>query len=765
MKKHFLILFSLVFISFGFSQNSKSWKGYFSYREIKDLSEAPNKIFAASENALFTKELLSGSIKTINTVDGLSGQTITSIYHSEIFKKTLVGYDNGLIIVINEIDGSMLNVVDIINKALPPNIKKVNHFMEYEGIAYVSCDFGIVQYNLATLQFGDTYFIGDNGGQIIIKQTAVFQNKIYAAGLNNGIRSADIANPNLNDFNQWTTIVGSGWTGIETFSDKMVAVNTNGNLQLFNGTTFTGVTQLQQSAVDLRKNGDVLIVTTPDHVYLFGPTLVQLRNLSSSEIPDLNVKFSCATVINDLIYMGTIEDGVLTMPIVSGTYGDITPDGPVLNNIFAIASSSNKLWAVYGDYEISYNPFTPVLNEYGISKFTTGVGWSYIPPTELFGAKALVRIAINPVNENQVYVSSYQHGLLKIENDIPVILYDENNTGSTGLESISPTESIVRINGSAFDKSGNLWVTNSLVVKGLKVLKPNNSWLEYDLGATISDLGGFDIGRLTIDKNGTKWLVTRKEGLIGFNESYGNLIKNLRDRVDLGNLPSIDARVATVDKRNQLWIGTRKGLRVLSSVDNFTSAQQQLTADPIIIIEEDLAQELLYEQFIVDIVVDGSNNKWIGTADSGVFYVSSNGQQTIYQFNTGNSPLPSNVINDIEINGTTGEVFFATIKGMVSFKGISTEASNNLNNVYIYPNPVRPEFTGTVKVSGLIDNATVKIADIEGNLVYETVSIGGTIEWDTTAFGKYKVASGVYMVFISADDGTQTKVKKVMIVR
>jgi hypothetical protein len=102
---------------------------------------------------------------------------------------------------------------------------------------------------------------------------------------------------------------------------------------------------------------------------------------------------------------------------------------------------------------------------------------------------------------------------------------------------------------------------------------------------------------------------------------------------------------------------------------------------------------------------------------------------------------------------------------MVSFLGTSTQPSDNLADVYVYPNPVRPGFSGTVKISGLTDKAIVKITDIEGNLVYETTTAGGTIEWDTTAFGKYKVASGVYMIFVSSEDGLQTTVKKVMIIR
>ncbi len=141
----------LFFSQIGLSQQNQNWKGYFSYNQIKDLSESANKVYAAAENALFIKNTLSSDLQTINTVDGLSGQTISALYHSDTFNKTIVGYENGLIIVINDADGSMLNVVDIINKNIPANIKRVNHFMEYDGIVYVSCDFGIVQYKLILL--------------------------------------------------------------------------------------------------------------------------------------------------------------------------------------------------------------------------------------------------------------------------------------------------------------------------------------------------------------------------------------------------------------------------------------------------------------------------------------------------------------------------------------------------------------------------------------------------------------------------------------
>jgi len=271
------------------------------------------------------------------------------------------------------------------------------------------------------------------------------------------------------------------------------------------------------------------------------------------------------------------------------------------------------------------------------------------------------------------------------------------------------------------------------------------------------------MGRMTIDKNGTKWICSVSDGVIAFNENT-NVFKKITFGEDLGNLPTSDVRALAVDNRSQLWIGTTKGLRILGSTSSYNETEQMKT-NRIVIEENGIGSELLYEQFITDIVVNGSNQKWIGTVDSGAFLFSSNGQETIYHFTKDNSPLPSNVINDIDINPITGEIFFATDKGMVSFQGNSTKPADSLKDVYVYPNPVRPEFVGTVKIAGLISKANIKITDIEGNLVYETTSEGGTIEWDTTAFGKYKVASGVYMIFIASEDASETAVKKVMIVR
>lgn len=764
MQKRLLYLLFLFVVQITFAQSNLSWQGYFSYTQIKAVSESPKAIYAASENALFSKDNSTNIIKTTTTVDGLAGETITALYYSPAFNKTIVGYQNGLLTVINEADGSMLRVVDIINKNLPSNIKQINNFMEYNGIVYVSTDFGIVQFNLTTSQFGDTYFIGDNGAEIKVSQTAIHSGFIYAS-TSSGIRKGDITNPNLIDYKQWQVTAAGNWAGIASPGIELYAVNATGYVHKYDSgsSTFNGFLQLSEATANFRSTADYLIVTTPNSVLIYNKQMALQRQINKDQILEMNSAFSCATIIGDAIFIGTTENGLITTTLSGASvFDNITPIGPSRNNIFALQATQNQLWTVYGDYDIFYNPYD--LDDFGISKYSAS-GWLNIPFAEVLGAKSMTRIVINPANENDVYASSYFSGLLKIQSDIPTILYNQTNSSleSLTLSPPNPNYIDIRIGGTAFDKSGNLWINNSRVVNGLKMLSSGGQWKSYAMDKIITTPGSNDFSTMVIDKYGTKWMSTNINGVIGFNES-SNTFKKMTFGADQGNLPVKDVRALAVDTKNQLWIGTTKGLRVLYNVSDFTT-ESQLTAESIIIIEDGLAQELLYEQFITDIEVNGANEKWIATADAGVFLVSSNGQETKYHFTTDNSPLPSNMINDISINKSTGEVFMATSKGLISFKGIATSAGENLNNVYVYPNPVRPEYEGTVKINGLLNKANVKITDVAGNLVYEATTEGGTLEWDTTAFGKYKVASGVYMIFISAQDGGETKVKKVMIIR
>lgn len=754
MKRVFAILLFLT-CSVAFSQANQLWKSYFSYNRIIDITNSPSRVFAAGEYAVFSKNVLTNDLSTFTSVDGLKSESITAIYHSNAYGKTLVGNSNGLLIVVNQ-DNSILNVIDIVEETtIAQNKKKINGIYEYEGKAYISCDFGISVFNLQTLEFGDTYYLGPNGAEIPVQQCAVYNGYIYASTAENGIRRAIYTNPNLNDFNQWSEFTPGQFTGIASFAGNLFASDNSGVVYRLLNDSFSFFAQFPSSVNELRSSGGYLIAMGGNVINIYNEQLMHMYTINY--IPGESLNFTCATILNEKIYIGTYEKGVFTSFLNDlNYYENITPDGPLQNSIFSLKMATGNLWAVYGGYNFYY---TPDYSLNGISKLTEN-GWFHISPSDVLGARSLSAITVNPSNQNQVYIASHQSGLLRVNDDVPDMLYTNTNTGQNGLQAIGNNS--IRVNGPAFDKNGNVWVTNALVDKPLKRMSSGGQWVSYSFVDVTSAPSSDSYGKMVIDKNGTKWVPTVNNGIVAFNETLGNKFIVIDDNT--GNLPTSYVKCLTIDNRNQLWIGTIRGLRVLSSVERFVS-ENQLTTNAIIIIEDDLAQELMYEQVINEIEVDGSNNKWIATAGAGAFLVSPNGQETLAHFTKDNSPLPSNSVYDIEINGVTGEVFFATDKGMVSYLGTSTAAEDNLNNVYVFPNPVRPGFEGEVNISGLMNKVNLKITDIEGNLVYETTSQGGTVTWDTTAFGKYRVASGVYMIFISSEDGTQTKVKKVMIIR
>ena len=759
MKKAiFILLISQFFFA---QQTNQLWKGYFSYNEIVDVESASDAVFAATQNAVFSKAIASSDLKIFNSINGLKPESITTIHHSQTTNKTFAGNTNGLLLIINS-DGTISTKVDIINEVpVPPNKKKINDFYEHEGKLYIATDYGISVMDVATSEFIITYFIGTSGEETEVLQTTVLNNQIYAVTRSFGIRKGDLANPNLYDFNQWQTFDAGFWGGIVTFNNELVAMNADAKTYRYNGTFFQQVLNQTQAGLKIKTNGTELIITTQNHVFVLNQAYNVLVDIT--QIPNYNVIFKAATVVNGILYIGTEKDGLFSAALTNpSVFEAMSPNGPVRNYIFRVKKAPNYLWAVYGDYTRDYNPYA--LDEFGISKFSNDNGWELIPYNDLFQAKSISDIVINPNNPNQVYATSYFSGLLKIEGD-NIELFNNTNTGPNGLESLvvsgNPSYIDIRINSPAFDKDGNLWLTNAFVQKAIKVLRSNGQWQSYNLADVAPTVSTGRYGPMSIDKNRTKWVPSINDGLIAFNENYNN--KFIVINTTNGNLPDNDVRCVAVDNRNQLWIGTYAGLRTVS-VDRFISSDE-LTTNAIIIQEGDLAQELFYQQTILDIAVDGANRKWVSIADGGVFLVSSDGQETIYRFTKNNSPLPSDNINDIEIDGVSGEVFFATDKGMVSFLGTSTKPSDSLSDVFVYPNPVRPNFVGTVKISGLTDKANVKITDIEGNLVYEATSSGGTIEWDTKAFGKHKVASGVYMIFVASEDGMDSTVKKVMIIR
>ncbi len=216
-----------------------------------------------------------------------------------------------------------------------------------------------------------------------------------------------------------------------------------------------------------------------------------------------------------------------------------------------------------------------------------------------------------------------------------------------------------------------------------------------------------------------------------------------------------------------MWIGTNVGPLMLPStdIDNGDNAILQQIKVP----RNDgtnFADYLLSGVDISCIAVDGGNRKWFGTNGYGVYLISDDNMTQVQHFLTSNSPLLSDFIESITINDQTGEVFFGTENGLCSYMSdaSATQETMTSDNVYAYPNPVEPGYTGLITVTGLSMNADVKILTANGALVAQGTSNGGTFTWDGCDRSGHRVASGVYMVHTATSDGNKGAVCKIAIV-
>lgn len=748
------------------SQNFEDrWTGHFSYVSIKDISQGDNKVFVGAENAVFTYDLSTQEIKTLSTVNGLSGDFITTIHYSEEYGLLIIGYENGLIEIVKNGEENVLKVVDILEKqTIPPDRKRINDFNEYNGKIYIATQYGISVYDLGKLEFGDTYFIGDGGGQIDIVQTIVQEPYIFAASSTDGMRRAVVADDNLIDYQNWTTIIGGGFRAAEKLGNELYASNRSNSILRFTAQGNTSVVQNFNSEVlKFRLADNLLTITTKNSIQAYSEGFVQESAVNN--VLGFNLDLLSGYGFGNNFYLGTAEDGLLIVPFGTMQATQVLPNGPIRNRPYAIDASPGQLWVTFGEVDRDYNPYP--LSRFGISqlKDTLWTNTSYADLNLAVNAEPtdLVKVTINPQAPNEVYMSSFQKGLLKIVDDEPTILYDETNSTLERVF-IGSADAGIRIYGSQFDNQGNLWFLQTKIDEGLIKLTPNGQFQKTDISSIINVVGEGALTQLALSRENYAFFGTYGSGLIGYNPTT-NTFNKIGKGAGSGNLPSTTVKSLAFDAQNRLWIGTIKGLRVLYSPGSFFEPGTTPESQAIIILENGVAQELLFEQTITDIEVDGSNNKWIATTSSGVFYLSPNGQETLLRFTKDNSPLPTNNVQDISIDPFTGVVYFATTQGLVAYKGTATAPSDNLENVHAFPNPVRPGFNGNVTIDGLTAQANVKITDITGSLVFEQTSEGGSVLWDTTAFGKYKVRSGVYLVLVTTDDNVETKVSKIMIIR
>lgn len=735
------------------------WRTHLPYKYCNIAEATNNRVFCSTTGGLFYYQLEDNSVVKVSKIDGLSDNGVAAMRWSGDLETLIMAYQNSNIDLIRE--NVIVNLPDIMKKQIPGD--KYIYDIYYLGQdAYLSTGFGIVLLNLEKDEISETYYIGDNGEALKVNQVTSDDTYLYAA-TDKGIRRGLIDDPFLVDFNAWETIsdipnANGAFGAIAYFNNILYAslddpsgVQDRLYYNSGNGwnpySYFTG-----KLCHELLNQGDYLSLVDNKGVHLINQDGLIIKEMFSDN------PLSASLDDNGSLWLADFGDGLLTNE--GGSMWSIIPNGPNTTSVHDMEASGNVLYSVQGGVTGSW------ANQYLKAYLETFSGEQW-ESQFVEDVRDLLSLAIDPADPYHVFVGSWGYGLLEFKGQ-EMIRYTEENSS---LQTIIAGGDFIRIGGVALDPVGNLWMTNTGVSEPISVRKADGSWKSFKVDNLISSYSA--LGSILVTQSGDIWAIVPKvNGLFAMNINY--TIDDTSDdeyrKVSVvnkfGKVITNDVRSFAEDRSGNLWLGTNQGIYVIYSPYRLFT-EGSVYAQEILIPRNDgsgLADPLLGTQVVTAIEVDGANRKWLGTAAGGVYLVSEDGQEEIEQFNSTNSPLLSNSITDICVDGASGEVFFGTDKGIISYRGDALQGSAQYDQVVVYPNPVRESYEGPVAIKGLVESTTVKITDMSGNLVYETESMGGQALWDGTNFRGERVATGVYMIYLSSADGALSHVTKLLFI-
>ena len=775
----FLILICSLFSkSFGqsISVGIGQWRQHAPYnRGIQVAIDNSGLVYCASNFGLFSYDRSSGEVNIFTRLSELSDYEISTIRYDKLTGVLVIAYANSNIDILYP-DNSIVNLSDIKQKNIVGG-KQINCIFFQDGNAYLGCGFGIVVIDIGRREIKDTYYIGVNGDNVNVLGLA-YNGTHLMATTEGGVYMALYNDPNIFNFNAWTKDMSlfepnANYTSAASINGKFYVVKTNPALDkdtilvYANGawTTFNNNDFSEGATIDYYNN--LLMFRSKYQMIAYDDAANIVRYFSGWSISYPLIEDGILDEQGNLWIADNVHGLVWQKP--DNTIQIIAPNGPHSESAWAIDGRSGKLWVASGSME---GDSPRELEKHGVYRYADN-SWKTFDCTNdsiynyicVHGYAAVVAVAIDPFDADHAFIGSWGNGVLEYTKDGGQTHFmDFNSTLHPRLPNY------VIAGGVAFDKDGNLWAVAGGSTSPISVMKRDRTWQDFAIPEVA--IAQFGLYNMIVDDYGQKWFIARAasstgEGLCVFKENSldnpnNGKYKRLDDRPGTGNLPDMFLWSLAKDRDGAIWVGTSKGVAVIYNPGNVFGGGNY-DAQKIIIQQDGYNQYLLETESVRAIAIDGANRKWFGTVGGGVFLMSPDGTKQILNFNTENSPLISNYILGIAIDDLTGEVFFATDRGIISYRGDATVGGEKCDNYYVFPNPVRHDYTGPIAIRGLVENADVKITDVAGNVVYHSKANGGTAVWNGNTFKGERAQTGVYFVYVTNEDGSETCTTKMLI--
>lgn len=741
-----------------------TWTSFNTYADITDIQMADKKVFVLSSGNLYAYNKNDNSTVVYDKQTGLNGISIEYIAWNRTAKKLIVVYDNKNIDLIDTKD-NVTNIADYANKTMTVD-KTINGISIMGQYAYLACAFGIVKLDMSNEYIAETYNIGMN----IIQATAV-GNYIYALTDGNTIIKGD-TRLNLNDKTAWKSVAGAYFQYIYNISGKLMGFTNGQPVTLINPETDEQTASGESLwFAAMKQSGDRAIGINSNYFYVINGDASVKRYYLDSNIGHIDIENETTNGIN--CWVNDSDNALASKTAYSdGTsktnLTGLKPYGIPVPGTYHMDIRRGTLYVTAGMW--SY-PFGSTAYDGNIAVLKDGE-WSLLENTgDILTVtkkyKQVNSVAVDPKNDNHVFASAYT-GLYEFLGGKFIKRYGSAD-GLTTYD-LSTTEYHLIITDIKFDADGKLWLLNSMVEKKPLAYMDSNGKLGFVESSVFQGVDEYvnDLEGLSFTDNYV-WLVnarTNYPALYRYDKASGKVITmQAFYNQDASPLSISTIYSTTVDKQGNLWLATNAGpLYIMpQDRDNIVITQHKVPRND----GTNYADYLLNNIPSTVICIDNANRKWIGTENNGIYVISSDCNTQIHHFTAESSPLLSNLIYDIKIDELSGKVYITTDKGLCVYQSDITDGNTEMtdDNVRAYPNPVTPDYTGDITVTGLEPGSYVKILSVSGNLVSEGECVGGSYVWDGRNTDGNRVASGVYMVNVSKPDGSKGIVTKIAIVR
>ena len=759
------------------------WRDHFPYTNLTAVTEGGGHAYAATTTALFRFDPASGEVLRLNKTNALSDVGIQGLAWNQSLGALLVYYSNGNIDLVQ--GESSVNIGDIERSSLIGNKGIYSVYME-GTTAYLGCGFGIVVLDLVAREIRETWFIGPSGSQVRVNGLSMTADSIYAA-CTTGLFTASRNAPNLASFDSWrkrtdmgAALASGPFNAVAAFGSRLVlnaqrnATDGDSLLVLEENGTWTRFAPLFgriNRNLNVSLDGQVLVIPHDSNLDSYDQQMTGLGTIYGYNGYDASPSQAIRSELG-FVWIADRRQGLIrSAGPDDGTA--VLPNGPKTATSWRMASSGGALYVATGAVTGTWNSryLQDGVHVYSDGRWTTidRIQYPLMNGVNTFAGAAcdMIAIAVDPDDPKHAYAGSWEEGLLEIRDGVPVQIYNADNS-ALGLD-INTVEGRLYVSGLDYDVDGNLWMSNAWSEDPVVVRSKEGDWHAFTPGNLLN--GNLLLGDVVAARNGYKWFIRpRGNGILVYDSGTSlestadDQFKTLNNEEGNGGLPVPDVYALAEDLDEQIWVGTSRGVAVFYTPQAVFSGDD-FDAQQILIEQDGNVQILLETEAINTIAVDGANRKWIGTQSSGAYLISPDGREQILHFTPDNSPLPSNTITNIAVDGSTGEVFMATDRGILSYRGEAVEGAEESECAKVFPNPVRETYSGPIAITGLVRDSEVKITDVSGNLVYRTTSLGGQAIWNGTDMSGRRASTGVYMILATDASGTYKCNTKVLLVR